>query len=198
MNLELDKYIVKVLTHGEMRVIKEFTKTIYCSKGDLHTFYFKENEYFNADCKSVVLCYPQTIEKNIEAIKEGNDSIIFISDTSYMDLYYNPQIWFCAEYSSPSIKDILIGDFCIANFDTTAHYYIREYGEHENGVNKKIIIHFQEIFMLLKEMCNINDIQNYIFAILFSKISFNKKKIKDEPYFGTWNTPKANLIINKN
>ncbi len=182
--MDSDKYIVKVLTHEEMCIIKGFAKTIYCSYQDhMEMFDFKENEYFNAECKSIVLCYPQTIEQNIKAISEGYDAILFISDTSYMDLHYNPQIWFWTEYSSPSIKDILIKDFCIANFDTTKNYYIRENQKHQNEVSKKIIIHFQEIFMLLKEMCNINDVMNYIFIILFSKISFGVKKIKEEPYF---------------
>ncbi len=181
--MDLDKYIVKVLTHEEMCIIKGFAKTIYCSYQDhMEMFDFTKAKYFSGDHKSIVLCYPQTIEQNIKSICDGHNAIIFISDVSYMDAYYNPQIWFWAEYSSPNIKDILTDKFCFAIFDSTKNYHILEKHEQLNKISKKIITHFQNIFMLFKEVCDVDDIIKYIFAIVFSKISFDEKKMKDEPY----------------
>jgi hypothetical protein len=170
--MNLDKYIVKVLSHEELDIIKQFTLTLHCSYQDyMEMFDFSLDKYLNMECKSVVLCYPQSIEKNIDSIRDGSNAIIFLTTLAGYS-YYNPQLWFWAYYSSPNIKDILLNNFHIADFSKRS--FISEYDENQNNVSKKIITHFQNIFILSKEIIAIEDVLKYIFTLIFMDLSGEK------------------------
>ena len=167
--MDLDKYIVKVLSHEELNIIKKFTQTIRCEYQDYMEMYaFSRDKYLNMECKSVVLCYPQSIEQNINSIRDGNKAIIFLTSLSDYS-YYHPQIWFWNYYSSPNIKDILLNNFRIADF--SAKFYILEHNENLSDISKKIITHFQNIFILSKEIIDNMDVVKYIFTFVFMTIS---------------------------
>jgi len=167
--MDLDKYIVKVLSYEELNIIKKFTLTFYCDYQDYMEMYdFSRDEYLNMECKSVVLCYPQSIEQNIDSIRDGNVAIIFLTKVSEYS-HYHPQIWFWACYSSPNVKDILLNKYHIAYFSTK--FYISEHNENLNDISKKIITHFQNIFILSKEIIDNVDVVKYIFTFVFMTIS---------------------------
>jgi hypothetical protein len=172
MNLDLDKYIVKVLSHEEINIIKKFTLTIHCPCQDnMEMYCFSPENYLYMKCKSIVLCYPQSIEKNIDSICDGNKAIIFLTTVSEYD-YFNPQLWFWDYYFSPNIKDILLNNFHITNF--TVNSDICEHREKQNNVSKKIITHFQNIFILAKEIIDIEDVVKYMFTFVFMNLSNEK------------------------
>jgi hypothetical protein len=173
--MDLDKYIVKVLSHEEMNIIKKFTltKSYEYQRNYVEMNDFSPDKYLNMECKSIVLCYPQSIEQNIDSIRNGNNAIIFISEYPGY-IYCNPQLWFWAYYSSPNIKEILLNKYCISYFDSKNIFYISGYHGNRHNMSKKIITHFQNIFILTKEIIDIEDVVKYIFTLMFMNL-FNEK-----------------------
>jgi hypothetical protein len=166
--MDLDKYVVKVLSHEEMRIIKKFTLTNKCLYPyKMHDF--TPDKYLNMESTHIVLCYPQSIEQNIDSIRNGNEAIIFLS--GILDsIFYDPLPWFWAYHTSPNIKDILFNNFSLNIFNNNLHF-ISSYYKNSNNVSKKIITHFKNIFILTKEIIDIEDVVKYIFTFLFMNLS---------------------------
>ncbi len=167
--LNLDSYIIKILTPDEKQKIFDL---IIRSKDASTNIEIISKKVSNI---SIILCKPTFIKQNLLFNK---NIILFTSIASSGGLYYaNAHNYLTFNYKQPSMKDILLKNYHGTLFNDTDYLSVNRYKFNDiefDIISEKFNKYFNQIFILLKEICIINDITKYIYMLFIENI-FSEK-----------------------
>ncbi len=167
--LKLDSYIIKILTLDEKQKIFDLITRSKDASTNIEIILKKVSNI------SIILCKPTFIEQNSLFNK---NIILFTSIASSGGLYYaNSHDYLTFNYKQPSMKEILFKNYHGTLFNDTDYLSVNRYKFNDiefDIISKKFNKYFNQIFILLKEICSINDITKYIYMLFIGNI-FDEK-----------------------
>ncbi len=174
MNIpNLEPYVIKILTHDEKQKISELIRT---NDSLTHKYeYIEPKKIFNIQ---IILCKPEFIEQNFDTLLNGN--VLLLGPMLIKNHFIRAYRFMDNNYKEINIKDIFLKKYSgILFYDNSNYGYLGVQLAYFNEVQKNIINgklneYFHQKFILLKEICIIDDITNYIYMLFIENI-FNEE-----------------------
>ncbi len=164
--LDLNPYSIKILTSDENKKIFKSIEngTVIFSKTGADIILKKISSI------SIILCTSEIIGNNFNTLDKN---VILFTFNIYDMCYGNACYFMCYNYKQPSIKDILLKNYLGTYFYNVTDVSAQRFKFNNNQIdiiNDKVRIYFTQVFILLKEICIIDDITKHIYMLFIKNI----------------------------